>query len=154
MSYGGGVVPLLPKFCPEIDVIGLFYPVVEYRSFGKRGVAEETVDDFLASVRRGFSTQYRGIELPAWKEQFDDALGLTPLLETAALKNARVFLAHGTEDRSIFYKKTSEYAEKLRFEFPNNDVEYREYAGLGHGLSTMIPATKDFLEWISSVYSR
>ncbi len=154
MSYGGGVVPLLPKFCPEIRTIGLFYPVTDYRSFGKRGVKEETVEDFLASIRRGFSSQYRGIDLPVWKSQFEDALGLTSFLETEALKGVRVFLAHGTEDRSIFYKKTSEYAEKLRREFPENDVEYREYAGLEHGLSTMIPATKDFLEWISSVYSR
>ena len=59
MSYGGGVVPLLPKFCPEIRTIGLLYPVTDYRSFGKRGVKEETVEDFLASIRRGFSAQYR-----------------------------------------------------------------------------------------------
>ncbi len=149
LSYGGGVVPLLPKFCPEIDTIGLFYPVTDYRSFGKRGVKEETVEDFLRALKTGFRPLYRGIDDPVWTRQFDDALRLTPMLETAYLKNVRVFLAHGTEDESIYYKKTAEYAAKLRSEFPRNDIEYREYPGLQHGFSTMLPATEDFIRFLS-----
>ncbi|HRI36668.1 MAG TPA: hypothetical protein PK765_06505 [bacterium] len=52
ISYGGGVVPILPRYDEAIDTIACFYPVLEYASLGLRGVQEETVDDFLGAIRR------------------------------------------------------------------------------------------------------
>lgn len=151
LSYGGGVVPLLPRFDASIDTVGMFYPVTEYSSFGKCGVAEETVEDFLGAVYRGFSNQYRGIDRAEWTSHFRDRSGLTPLANIKYLEDARVFLAHGTVDQSIYYKKTEKYYEILHERFPKNNIVYREYLGKRHGSETMIPATIDFIEWLVSI---
>ncbi len=149
MSYGGFAVLVLPKFLPEATKIWAFYPVTEYSSFWNRWVKEETVLDFLASIRRWFSPLYRGIDDPIWEEQFSDILGLSPLFETRFLAWSSVFLAHGTADESIYYSKTREYYEKISHEFPDNNIVYREYQNLGHGISTMFPASYEFCGWLA-----
>ncbi len=151
LSYGGFAVLVLPKFLPEATKIWAFYPVTDYVSFWNRWVKEETVYDFLASIRRWFSPLYRGIDDPIWEEQFSDALGLSPLFETRFLAWSSIFLAHGTRDDSIYYVKTREYYEKITNEFQDNNIVYLEYQNLGHGASTMLPASYEFCGWLASL---
>ncbi|PID84287.1 hypothetical protein CSB09_01780 [Candidatus Gracilibacteria bacterium] len=149
MSFGGFAVLMLPKFLPDTKKIIAFYPVLDYLSFGKMGVKEETAEDFRNNILRGFSTQFRGIQDDIWQKQFQDELGLSPLYETEYVKNVSLFLAHGTKDTSIFYKKTAQYFQILKQKYPSGNIVYKEYLDAGHDTNTMFPATKDAIHWLS-----
>lgn len=151
MSYGWWVAPLLPKFDKEVKTIAMFYPVTDYSTFWKRGVKEETVDDFLSSIKRGFSKIYNGINLPIWKKHFEDKTDLIPVKNIKYLKDVNVFLAHGTDDISIYYKKTREYYEKLKLCNKKGNYLYKEYKWLWHGFDTMERASYDMIKWLQEV---
>lgn len=150
MSYGWFAVLMLPKFLPQAKKIIALYPVVDYGSFWKRWVQEETAEDFYESILRGFHQQYRGIEDIVWQEQFQDNLWLSPLYALNSIKGTSLFLAHGTTDVSIFYKKTAEYFELLKKQYPKQNIVYKQYYWKGHWVETMIPATQDAILWLES----
>ncbi len=144
LSYGWSVIPLLPKFDSTIKTIWLFYPLFDYTTLWTRGVKEETTEEFLESLKRWFSYVYRGIDNPIREKHFNDDLWLTPSKNIELMKGKNVFLAHGTNDTSIYYKKTEEYFQKIKDIAEN--AECKIYDGLAHGKDTMIPATRDFIE--------
>ncbi len=151
MSYGWWVVPLLPQFDKTINNIALFYPVIDYNSFWKRWVTEETVEDFLNSIKRWFKKIYSWINLPIWTKHFQDKTDLIPINNIKYLKNTNIFLAHGTEDKSIYYKKTREYYEKLKNYNIKWNYIYKEYIWLWHWTDTMRKASYDFVEWLRKI---
>lgn len=148
LSYGWFAVLMLPKFDNSITEIAAFYPVVDYGSFGKRWVKEETVEDFLNALKLGFSPVYRGINLAVWDKQFSDQAWLSPLFNLEYMKDVNLFLAHWTQDTSIYYKKTAEYYEKLKTFFNEWKFVYNQYEWCEHGSQTMIPATYDLLKYL------
>ncbi len=147
MSYWWWVVPLLPKYDKEVKNIAMFYPVVDYLSFWKRWVKEETVEDFCNSIYRGFSKIYNSIKLPIWKKQFKDETEYIPIKNMKYMKWVNTFLAHWTEDISIYYKKTSEYYTELKKIFPNWNIVYKEYKWFWHGFDTMEKWTYDMIKF-------
>lgn len=147
MSYWWWVVPLLPKYDKEIKNIAMFYPVTDYSTFWKRWVKEETVDDFCNAIYRWFSKIYNSINLPIWKKQFNDETEYIPVKNMEYLDWINLFLAHGTSDKSIYYKKTKEYYQKLKQLFPLWNIEYIEYTEKWHGTETMFPATYDMIKF-------
>lgn len=151
MSYGWWVVPLLPKYDKEIKNIAMFYPVTDYSSFWKRWVKEETVEDFCNSIYRWFSKIYRSINLTIWKKQFSDSTPYIPIKNIKYLENSNIFLAHGTLDKSIYYKKTSEYYEKIKKEFPDINIVYKEYSWAWHWVDTMFPATYEMIDFFENI---
>ncbi len=150
MSFGGFAVLMLPKFLPEAKKIIAFYPVLDYLSFWKMWVKEETAKDFYNNIFRWFSTQFRWIKDNIWQKQFQDKLWLSPLYETKYLKNVSVFLAHWVEDESIFYRKTKKYFEILKQKYKSQNIVYKEYIWAWHNTKTMFPATKDAIEWLKN----
>lgn len=151
MSYGWWVVPLLPKYDKEIKNIAMFYPVTDYSTFWKRWVKEETVDDFCNAIYRWFSNIYNSIKLPIWKKQFEDETEFIPVKNLEYLEWINLFLCHWTEDKSIYYKKTSEYYEQLKIMFPRWSIEYREYEWLWHGYDSMKQWNYDMLKFFKNI---
>lgn len=149
LSYGASVVAMLPKFDDTVTTMGLFYPLFDYTSLWTMGVKEETTEDFLAALKLGFGPLYRGIDDPLWTEQFNDNLWLTPSKHTELMEGKNVFLAHGTEDESIYYKKTEIYADAIKEKA--KIVACKIYPGLKHGSDTLLPATKDFIQRLEMI---
>jgi len=147
LSYWWWAVPLLPKFDKEIKNIAMFYPVVDYFSFWKRWVKEETVEDFCDSIVRWFSKIYKSIKSPIWKKHFEDKTDLIPVKNLDLMEWVNLFLCHWTEDKSIYYKKTSEYFEKLKEKFPSWNFEYKEYKGFWHGWETLIKWSEEMVKF-------
>ncbi len=150
MSYWWWVVPLLPRFDKEVNTIAMFYPVIDYSSFWKRWVKEETVEDFLNSIKRWFSKIYNWIKLPIWEKHFQDKTDLIPINNIKYLKNVNIFLAHGTNDKSIYYKKTREYYERLKKYNIKGNYIYKEYKWFWHGIDTMREASYDLIKWLQN----
>ena len=147
ISYGGWVVSLLPKYDDTISKIAMFYPVTNYSTFGKRWVKEETVEDFLRTLKEWFSRFFRWIDLPIWKKHLRDKTDMIPIKNLKYLENSKVFLAHWTNDTSIYYKKTREYYQELKEKFPNGNYKYIEYEWLWHWESTMFSASYDMIKF-------
>ena len=61
-----------------------------------------------------------------------------------------LFLAHWTENKSIYYKKTREYYEKLKEKFPDWNFVYKEYKWWWHGWETLMQWTKDMIEFFKN----
>ena len=127
----------------------LLYPLLDYKSLWTRWVKEETVQDFLWALNFGFKNIYRWIDQAMWKKHFNDSLWFTPSKNINLLKNKNIFLAHGTDDISIYYKKTEEYYKKIKNIGKN--IVCKIYPWCKHGTETMIPATKDFVKWLDKL---
>lgn len=151
LSYGGWLVLSLPRFCQKISTIWAFYPVVEYKWLWKYD-NEESGQDFLLCLRRQFKHLYRLSKKSLWREHFEHKNSLAPVQKKNMkyLKWLNVFLAHGKKDTSIHYIRTEKYSEKVIWFHPNNHLCIL-YPNTGHGYETLIPASYDFTEWLSTL---
>ncbi len=152
LSYGGSIVSLLPKFRKDIKKIGLFYPVLEYIWLWKIWYTEESGNDFLALLDTEFRYLYRWIDKKQWSRHFSHETDMIPIQENNIKELAWVdiFMAHGRVDDSLSYSRTQKYAETLQSYYPDQRITLKLYDWLGHGYSTLIPATYDFIDWIDA----
>ena len=151
LSYGGWLVLALPRFCKAIHTIWAFYPVVEYRWLWKCGT-EESGPDFLLCLRRQFWHLYRLSKKSLWKDHFSHKNNLAPIesINMKHLKWLNIFLAHGKKDTSIKYVRTEKYSKKITWFHPKNH-RCIIYPDTGHGYETLIPASYDFTQWLSTL---
>lgn len=149
-SLGGTYVPLLPKFNAKITELAIFCPDTDSTKAGSV-VGEETNEDFLRSMRHdGYKYLYRGVLSKVWEKQLNTSTSLSPLKNILALKNAKLFIAHGKKDVCIHYSKSEMYYEEIMKQFPNKKDQFvlKLYENGGHNPATTNPATKYFLSWL------
>ena len=149
-SFGWAVVWCLPKFDSEIKSIAMIYPVLDYSTLWKKWVKEETAKDFIDVINRWFWNIYRGYDLSVWHEQFNDKLWLTPSENISYMKDVNLFISHGYEDESLYYKRTKEYYEKLKGLFPKWNYLYKEYKWSWHDIITMKKSIIDLINFIKN----
>jgi hypothetical protein len=149
-SLGGTYVPLLPRFNKEIKELGIFCPVVDSQSCGLvKG--EESNADFLRSMKDGgYHHLYRGILDPKWKDHLENKDDLSPVDNVGYLKEARLFIAHGKQDKCVHYSKSKAYYQKIMKVFPEEKDQFilKLYPTGDHGPKTTNLASKDFLAWL------
>lgn len=153
LSYGGSIVPIIPRFRPGILGIGCFYPVLEYLSLWKIGVPEETWEEFLRSIKNEFPYIYRGIKESTWNRHFQHKTDIIPTQShnIDVLKWINLFLAHWEDDISISFKRTKFYYQNLREHFPEQNIIYQQYPWMSHGWDTLMIATDNFICWLDSL---
>jgi hypothetical protein len=150
-SLGGGYVPLLPKFNPEIKNLGLFCPAIDNKSAGQFK-NEESNQDFLRTIELGgYHHLYRGISLSEWKRHLENEDGLAPVDNILALKKVKLFIAHGKKDTVINFSKSVKYYQAILTTFPEktSEVKLKLYPKGDHGQSTTKLAIKDLLNWFN-----
>lgn len=147
-SLGGAYVPLLPRFNKDIKNICAIYPVVDWAKLGTHQ-PEETVELFLNAMRNdGYHYLYRGIFSPVWKKHFTGEDGLSPIDNISYLKDAYVYIAHGTKDENIYYKNSVNFYNQLCKRFPEKKNKFRlKLFPYDHGDATSNRAVVDYLNW-------
>lgn len=149
-SFGGTYVPLLPRYNPEIQELGLIYPAVDNASCGSVS-GEETNEDFMRAMKSdGYRYLYRGIHSPDWTKHLNNEDGLSPMDNIKHLKKAKLFIGHGKQDKCIHYSKSQIYYRKILQSFPdkNDRFVFKLYPDSGHEPKTSNKATVDFLKWL------
>ena len=146
-SFGGRYVSLLPKFNKEIREIGLFSPALETSAYGK---GEESNEDFFRVMEKdGYSHMYRGVLSKKWKRHLEDIDALAPIKNIRHLGMAKIFIAHGMEDKSIRFSRSVSYYKRILDEFPEKEkssIKLRLYRNVGHeGLGAR--AIADCMDW-------
>lgn len=149
-SFGGTYVPLLPRFNKDIRELAVFCPVVDSKSCGSIG-GEESNDDFLRSMKDdGYRYLYRGILDKKWQDHLENKDDLSPMDNIQYLKRAKLFIAHGEEDKCVHFSKSVAYYQKIIKTFPDKKDSFvlKLYPRGDHGPKTTNPAARDFLRWL------
>ncbi len=146
-SFGGRYVSLLPKFNKEIGEIGLFSPALETSAYG--GGEESNEDFFRVMEKDGYSHMYRGVLSKGWKKHMQGRDVLAPIKNIKHLGMAKIFIAHGMEDKSIRFFRSVSYYKMILGEFPwkeKDSIELKLYRKVGHrGLGAK--AIADCMDW-------
>lgn len=149
-SLGGTYVPLLPRFDKRIKELAIFCPVVDSQSCGSvKG--EETNEDFFRSMKSdGYHHLYRGILEPEWRDHLENKDDLSPMDNIQCLKGAKLFIAHGKQDKCVHFSKSVAYYQKIIKAFPDKKDSFalKLYPRGDHGPKTTNLAVEDFLGWL------
>ncbi len=155
-SFGGGVVPLIRKFYPNIKdlkYVGLLYPVTDWEKLGNNEFGpEEDMDKFDKLMTNVYFNIYNGYEKSEFyqfvRKNKEYLKKYNPIDNTNLLKDSTVFIAHGNKDNTINWERSRDYYNKLNSE--GTKTYFNLFRNSGHsydsiqkkGLSWMIDQIK------------
>lgn len=148
-SFGGMYITWLPLLNPKIKNLCLVYPILDYVACGKIP-GEETTDGFMKAMNQdGYKHLYRGINRQVWQKHLHNKDELCPMEQVNHLKNTKMFIAHGKNDKNINFSHSVKYVNNLLKTFPkrNKQFELKLYPG-DHSPHTSNKAVVDYLKWM------
>lgn len=126
-SWGGAIVPFLEKFQKsKIQHIALVKPVTNWQSQGKTKYKETDIVETSNFTKLGWENIYRGYKNSEWPEIFaGKRKEFNPLDNIGLLKNKSVYISHGKDDKSVNWRKSFNFYNKLKSKYPKMKVYWK-----------------------------
>lgn len=132
-SLGARITTAIPKFDELITEIVLLYPRFNYDDMNMIWYPEESDEEFLRQLILGYKYIYRFAPDTDPYDAIINIGNLNPLLDFNHLKDAKVFVGHGSADDVIWCWRSEQFIQQLKEMNPNGNYNYAEYYGLWHG---------------------
>lgn len=147
-SFGGCVAPFVDLYrkTPINDVL-LIMPVSDWRTMNPPHYkGDETADEFENIMSIGLKNIWRGYSSSEWPQVVKGKLKkYNPIDNTQLLKNKRVYIYHGTKDKSVNWHDSFNYYLKLKKESLVESVMFEKLINHGHSSSASAAAMRRFI---------
>ena len=148
-SFGGSIAPFVEKFKKtEIKKIILVAPVTDWITQNNEGT-EEPINEFLNVMSIGMKNVWRGFSNSEWPEIIKGNIKeMNPIDNTNLLADKEVFILHGNKDKSISWKDSEKFFEKIKNEGLVKNVFFEKLKNFGHSGSAVSEGVKRALRKI------
>ena len=148
-SFGGSIALFVEKFKKtEIKKIILVAPVTNWKTQNNKSTIEP-INEFLNVMNVGMKNVWRGFSNSEWPEIIKGNIReMNPIDNTNLLADKEIFIFHGNKDKSISWKDSEKFFEKIKNEGLVKNVFFEKLKNFGHSGSAVSEGLKRALSKI------
>jgi len=145
-SFGGAIAPFLSLLnSTTIKEIVLIAPVTDWKKLNK--INRQEIEVFLTSILIKMRNIYRRANTKEWKAIVNGSnLKTNPIYNIHLLKDKKVYIFHGNKDKSIPWKLSYEYYNKIKSFLENESVYFFLIKNGDHSWKTSLRALELFIK--------
>lgn len=150
-SFGGAIAPFVDKYGKtSIKEIILVAPITNWKG-QKDQPSNEPIGEFIRILCFGMKNVWRGFAGSEWPQIIKGELNeFEPIQNTRLLKDKTVMIYHGNKDKSISWRDSAIYFDKIKNEGLAKNVYFEKLVNFGHSGTTVQEGVKRALKKLVS----